>query len=65
MSWKFSVSRSPLYSFFDGSTTACFGFGRTLEHVLAVGLVGELLVIAGGGDDEARVRRASTSRRTS
>ena len=29
MSWKFSVRRSPLYSRLVGSTTACFGLGRT------------------------------------
>ena len=36
-----------------------------LERVLAVGLVGGLLVVAGRGDDDARARRACPSRRRS
>src|SRR4026207_1778916 len=63
MSWKLSVRRSPLYSFFSCAAAAALEHrlshsgGRRarlqLERVRAVGLGGGLLVVAGGGDDDA------------
>ena len=53
MSWKFSVSRSPVYSFFS-SAAARFKRGLDLDGVLIVGLVGQLLEVALRADHQAR-----------
>ncbi len=53
MSWKFRVSRSPVYSFFS---SAAERFVRRLDFdgVLVVGLIGQLLEVALRADHQAR-----------
>ena len=43
MSWKFSVRRSPVYSGLSSGGVRGLALRANLDHVLVVGLIGELL----------------------
>ena len=55
MSWKFSVRRSPRVDLLVHGRGRRLGALLDLDHVLVVGLVGELLEVAGRGHDDAGV----------
>jgi hypothetical protein len=61
MSWKFSVRRWPVYSLRSSKGPNCVGIllldRAELDGELVIGLVGQLLVVAAGVDDQARAAR--------